>query len=219
METNTVETPQHSESPLVNLSVGDIISNGISIQLKNFVTLLGAAILSLITIWIPYLNVGTTIALFSIVIGLSQDRIISPVEIFDKKYRKYIGEFFILFGLMYIGIMVGYVFFIIPGLVIAVSWCLAIYLFLDYELAPLQAIMLSNKITYGYKWKIFWGLFVIEIIMYVVFLIVYYIFSLIHDFVGVFFGAIVLILILPVMLGAMAYIYKTLKLRVPEFKK
>jgi hypothetical protein len=219
METNELQTTDPNSGGTVNLTVGNIINNGFQIGLKSFVPLIGAAFLWVITIWIPYLNVGTTIGLLSIVIALGKDKPVSPTEIFNPKYRKYMGEFFILVGFLYLGVMIGYVFFIIPGLVIAISWSLALYLFLEYEMAPMDSLMLSNKLTYGHKWTIFWGLFVLEIIMYVGFFIVYYIFSFIHDFVGMLFGALVLIAIMPIMLGAVAYIYRTLKVRVPEFKK
>lgn len=45
--------------------------------------MLGATVLWLLTIWIPYLNVGTTIAMATIPIELSKGKVISPLFIFD----------------------------------------------------------------------------------------------------------------------------------------
>ena len=67
--------------------------------------MLGATVLWLLTIWIPYLNVGTTIAMNTIPIELSKGKVISPLFIFDGKYRKYMGEYFTLIGLMYLAII------------------------------------------------------------------------------------------------------------------
>ena len=83
------------------ITVAGVISEGIGLGIKNAISMLGATILWLLTIWIPYLNVGTTIAMTTIPIELSKGRVISPLFIFDGKYRKFMGEYFTLIGLMY----------------------------------------------------------------------------------------------------------------------
>ena len=45
------------------LTVGSIISKGFEIGIKNIGTVAGAGVLWILTFWIPYLNVGTTIGL------------------------------------------------------------------------------------------------------------------------------------------------------------
>lgn len=117
--------------------------------------MLGATILWLLTIWIPYLNVGTTIAMTTIPIELSKGRVISPLFIFDGKYRKFMGEYFTLIGLMYLAIIPALFFMIVPGIIISIGWSLAIYILLDKGVAPGEAMIQSNKATYGYKWTIF----------------------------------------------------------------
>ena len=87
------------------LSVGDVLSNAFKIGFKNILSLILAYILWVVTIWIPYLNVGTTIAMFSLPLSLSKGKVISPLEIFDDKYRKYMGEYFMLQGLKTIVLM------------------------------------------------------------------------------------------------------------------
>ena len=142
------------------LEIIPTIKEGIGIGLKNLVPILVNVILWALTIWIPYLNVGTTIGLLiGIVSKASKGESIGMTEIFDAKYRKYIGEFFLTSGLMGIGIAVGTAFFIIPGIVIALAWSLALLLVIDKGKNPTEALVLSNNRTYGYKFKMFGILF------------------------------------------------------------
>ena len=69
------------------ITVTGVLSEGIGLGIKNAVSMLGATVLWLLTIWIPYLNVGTTIAMATIPIELSKGKVISPLFIFDGKYR------------------------------------------------------------------------------------------------------------------------------------
>ena len=110
------------------ITVAGVISEGIGLGIKNAISMLGATILWLLTIWIPYLNVGTTIAMTTIPIELSKGRVISPLFIFDGKYRKFMGEYFTLIGLMYLAIIPALFFMIVPGIIISIGWSLAIYI-------------------------------------------------------------------------------------------
>lgn len=193
-----------------DLTVGGIVSQGFAIGLKNLVSLILALILWLVTLWIPYLNVGTTIALISIVIAMSKGSMISPLEIFDGKYRKYIGEFFLVVAIIQLGTFIGFIFMIIPGIVIAIAWSMAIYLLIDRELNPMEAITVSNQITYGKKWVIFFGLLVLGIILVIVTNVLAFIGSLIADSFGSFLGLVGVIIVMPVIFGAYAHIYSTL---------
>lgn len=133
-----------------------ILTEGIPLGIKNFVTIFGAAILWLLTIWIPYLNVGTTIAISTMPIALADDQSPEgPTYIFGSKYRKYMGEYFILMGLMYMAIWTSYLFLIIPGIVISLAWSQALYLLFDKQLNPIEALKESNEKTYGHKWTLF----------------------------------------------------------------
>ena len=135
------------------LNIIATIKDGIAIGMINFLSLLLTTILYLVTIWIPYLNVGTTIAFSSLAAELAKGKVINPLFIFDGKYRKNMGEFFILFALMSGGISAGFAFGIIPGIVIAFAWDLAVVLFVDKELSALEALRESNRLTYGNKWR------------------------------------------------------------------
>ena len=75
------------------LDFKELLTNTITIGLKNFPSLIGCVVLWILTIWIPYVNVGTTIAIFTLPAALSKGKIISPLEIFNKKYFKFMGEY------------------------------------------------------------------------------------------------------------------------------
>ena len=149
----------NTEEPVPTvLTVKNIFLNSFSIANNNIKIILGASIFWALTIWIPYINVGTTIGMWALVVGLSKkDTTFSATSIFNPKYRKHMGEFFLLLGFITLGMSMGYMFFIIPGLVISFAWSQAIYLLIDKNLTPLQAIKESNNITYGEKMTIFLG--------------------------------------------------------------
>ena len=139
------------------MTIFNVLKGGISIGLKNFLSLVVACILYLLTIWIPYYNVGTSIAMVTLPAALSRGEVISPTEIFNPKYRKNMGNFFLLIVLITLGISIGYVFIIIPGIILTYSWLLAILLLVDKGLNPMQALNESNSRTYGHKLTIFFS--------------------------------------------------------------
>lgn len=192
-------------SVVKKITVGGVIQEGIGIGLNNLVSLLVAVLLWAITFWIPYLNVGTTIALSTIPIELSKGKIISPTFIFDAKYRKYMGEYFSLLGLMFLSILPAFFFMIIPAYVIAIGWSLAVYIMLDKGISPSEALIQSNKATYGYKWTIFF----VNLILAMAYYVLIFVFALIP-----FLGAILIfaayLVLLVAILGCSAVIYRDL---------
>lgn len=189
------------------LTIGGIISNSFQMGLKNMASIVGAIILWIITIWIPYINVGTSIAIIGLVVAMSKGGIISPTEIFAKKYRRIMGEFFLLYGLMMVGVMAGYAFVIIPGIVISIAWGQAVYLLIDKDMNPTQALAASNKITYSKKWTIFLGYLILAIILGIAIFILTKILGFIWDFLGVLAGILGCIAAVCILLAAAAYIY------------
>jgi hypothetical protein len=114
------------------LAVVPTIKDGIAIGTKNIGPILVNVLLWALTVWIPYLNVGTTIGLMvGIVAKASKGEPIDMTDIFDPKYRKYIGEFFISSGLISLGVIAGMLFGIIPGIVISLAWSLTLLLVID----------------------------------------------------------------------------------------
>lgn len=186
-----------------NLSFESIFQNGIKLGLKNFVSILIAAVLYVLTIWIPYLNVGTTIGMASLPLKMSEGETISPTEIFNEKYRKNMGEFLLLIGLLYLIILMGFMFVIIPGIVMSIAYGYSIYILIDKEITPTEALNLSNKKTYGHKWSIFLAKFIFIIGAE----LVAFLFMKIHPILGL----IPMILVVPIVMGMDAYIYSQIK--------
>ncbi|MFK8037734.1 MAG: hypothetical protein AB8B74_05550 [Crocinitomicaceae bacterium] len=182
-----------------NLKIEAIIKSGIALGLKNFVSILLSTILYFLTFWIPYLNVGTTIAMSTLPLKMSEGETISPGDIFNEKYRKNMGEFLLLTGLLFLIVFMGYIFMIIPAIVMRIAYGYSIYFFIDKEITPTEALNISNKRTYGHKWNIFLAKFGFMIAAF----IVAYVFSLILPILAV----IPMILIMPILLGIDAYIY------------
>ena len=187
------------------LDIKEVLTEGVGIGIKNIVSLVLATILYVVTVWIPYLNVGTTIAMMSIPVELSKGNIINPLFIFDAKFRKNMGEFFILVGLQMMAMVPAFFMGIIPGIVLSYAWALAIYLFIDKDLHALDALRKSNELTYGNKWRMFF----ISLILAIALGIVTGILGIIPH-VGAILNVIVMILYYPIQLGCNAVIYKQL---------
>lgn len=193
------------------ITLGSVLSEGLGIGVKNALSIVAATVLWMLTIWIPYLNVGTTIAMTTIPIELSKGQIISPLFIFDAKYRQYMGEYFTLIGLMLIALIPAFLFMIVPGIIIGIGWSLALYILLDKGVAPGEALVRSNKATYGYKWTIFF----VGAILYVVYWIGMTVFSLI-PFVGVVLIVVLWLVYIVAQAGCSAVIYRELVADEPE---
>jgi len=188
------------------LDIVSTIKEGISIGIANIVPIFVNVLLWILTIWIPYLNVGTTIGLWvGIVSKASKGETVPMTEIFDPKYRKYMGEFFITNGLIGIGTLTGFLFFIIPGIVFGIAWSLAQLLVIDKGKNPTEAITLSNNHTYGNKGR----MFCIYFLVFLAFGLVSFILMLIPK-AGIVLSSIVSIFMMFVLIGLQASIYKQL---------
>jgi hypothetical protein len=188
------------------LQLAEILQDGLQIGVKNIVPIVVNTLLWILTIWIPYINIGTTIGMIAgIVAKASKGEPISTTEIFNPQYRKYMGEFFLTCGLVSIGVGFGFILFVIPGYVIALAWMLAPLLVVDRAKNPIEAIFLSNKLTYGSKRTI--------AVACVIPLVIASILIIIVSFIPVLGGLLVLaltLLLIFIMLGIQASIYKNL---------
>ena len=102
------------------------LKDAFAIGMKNLVPIVLSVLLWLVTVWIPYVNVGTTIALATLPVKLSKGEMISPMFIFESKYRHCMGEYFILQAVITSAISVAFLFMIIPAIVLSLSWMLAV---------------------------------------------------------------------------------------------
>jgi uncharacterized membrane protein len=68
-----------------------------------------------------------------------------------RPFWKYIGAS-LLFGLIFV---VGLILVIIPGIIWGIMFGFAVYLVIDKNMWPIEALKESKRITYGYKWELF----------------------------------------------------------------
>ena len=155
------------------LDFAETLKDSIAIGVKNAPSVVVAVALWLVTIWIPYINIGTTIAISLLPVELAKGSVINPLGIFDSKYRRYMGEYLITAGLMVIPIYIAFVFMIVPGIVLSLSWALSFYFLLGKGKKPMQAIKASNDATYGSTWTMFLVTLVFGIMVGIVFGILY----------------------------------------------
>ena len=182
------------------LDFAETLKDSIEIGVKNAPSIVVAVILWLVTIWIPYINIGTTIAIKLLPVELAKGNVINPLSIFDSKYRRYMGEFLITWGLMLIPIYIATLFLVVPGIVLSLSWALSFYFLLGKGKNPMQAIKASNDATYGSKWTMFFVILVFSIIMG----IVYGIFLFVCEAIDVAFITFVVMFILLVLAASIA---------------
>lgn len=145
------------------LDFGRTFSEAMTIGLKNAPSIIAAILLFALTCWIPYINIGTYIALKLLPTKLAKGEVINPLGIFDSQYRRYMGEFLITAGLMTGPVFMGLLFGAIPGLVLLYTWSLTYYFIFDKGKNPIQALRASNDATYGSKWMIVLVKFVFSI--------------------------------------------------------
>lgn len=59
----------------------------------------GCYLLWVATVWIPYINIGTTIAIMLLPVELANGRRIAPLSIFSTRYRRDMGQYLMAIGL------------------------------------------------------------------------------------------------------------------------
>lgn len=150
------------------LNFKETFFGGIGLGLANIWNLLLMGIVYIITIWIPYLNVATTIGVYKQIIGLSKGEGVKPLDIFDGENFKNLSDFFLLLGLQTAGIGAATAFLFFPGLVLSIAWEFAVYFLIDKGTSPLKSLRLSFDATRGEKWSIFWLILVFCILVVVV---------------------------------------------------
>lgn len=88
----------------------------------------------------------------------------------------------------------GLIFFIVPGIILAIMFSFATYFVLDKGLSPLEALKESRRITAGHKWQLFvLGLAILGI-----------------NILGLLALVVGLLVSMPVSMFAMAHAYRTL---------
>lgn len=140
-------------------TVGELFTGAFSLGVANVFGILVSLLFWLLTIWIPYVNVGTTIALATLPRRLAEGDSIGPGFLFETRYRKYMGDYFLLTWLMGPPIFAASCFLLVPGIVLSLSWILAIPLVVGENISATGAMSRSNELMAGSKWPTFWAQF------------------------------------------------------------
>jgi len=185
------------------LNVKDTLLEALNLGIKNVVNLLLTALLYIVTIWIPYLNVGTTIGFYKIIVALSKGEEIVPTSIFSKENYKGLGDFFLLIGLQSAGLGAAAIFFLVPAMVLGLAWQYALYFFVDKKMSPLKSLSTSYDTTCGEKWRLFFVYFAFGFIVS----LVAGVFGAIPK-VGAFFAVIIAIVAIALAIALEAVLYK-----------
>ncbi len=194
------------------LDFGETLQDSIAIGVKNAPSVIAAVVLFLVTIWIPYINIGTFIAITLLPTQLAKGEVINPLGIFDSKYRRYMGEFLITMGLMVIPIYIAMLFMFVPGIVLSIAWTLAYYFLIEKGKNPMQAIKASNDATYGSKWTMFFVILVFAVVAAIVMLIFSFICGLINvGFITFVVMFVLIVLIMSIGMAINASFWKQLK--------
>ncbi|MFA7116566.1 MAG: hypothetical protein WC140_04970 [Bacteroidales bacterium] len=150
------------------LDFGESIKFSFTTAFKNYFAILGIYILYILTIWIPYINIGTTIALTLLPAKLSRGDKLNCTYIFKKRYRNIMGKYLIMLLVNSGSTIIAFLFMFFPALVLAFSWILAPMILIDTDCEPLESLSKSNEVTLGHKWAMFWQylfLVIIEVIV------------------------------------------------------
>jgi hypothetical protein len=67
-----------------------------------------------------------------------------------------------------IGVMVGLIFFVVPGFILMVAWCLAIPVKVTERTGIFESLSRSWSLTSGNRWKIFWLILITSIVMSII---------------------------------------------------
>jgi uncharacterized membrane protein len=110
-----------------------------------------------------------------------------------RPFWKYTGTS-ILFGIIF---LVGLVLVVIPGIIWGIMFGFAVYLTIDKNMWPVEALKESKRITYGYKWE----------------LLLLGIFSALIAVLGLICLGVGLLVAYPVLILANVHAYRTLEAR------
>lgn len=83
VESEVVETKRVN----LGLDVIGIYQRAFVEEAKELIPIAAAAALWIVTLWVPFINIGTTVAMFTLPVWIVAGRKISPIDIFQKDHR------------------------------------------------------------------------------------------------------------------------------------
>ena len=126
-----------------------------AIATRHAPSIIAAVILFLLTLWVPYVNLGTLIALTLLPVRLARDERIEALSIFRSEYRRRMGDFLLTAALKQAALALGTALLVIPGVVLALAWKPAYWCLAEHDKSPLEAIRAAEAATRGSKWRLF----------------------------------------------------------------
>ena len=181
-----IDAPTYNTAPATKLiSVSDLLSGTwhLAIQQKNILfKTIGVGLLCLIAVvavagglalylgnsYFLYLGLGgyIVVTLFLGLVYLCMFRaVLRRSELVSfKEHSSFVMRHFLTFvglGILTVGIiMTGYIFLIIPGILLTIYLSMTLNFILDGKAQGIEALVLSSKYVYGRFWSVFWRLFV-----------------------------------------------------------
>lgn len=141
---------------------------------RHALPLAACYLLWIATVWIPYINIGTTIALTLLPVEIAGGRRIAPLSIFSARYRRDMGQYLLAMGLqllpavalLFVMAYIGYSLFQVYGRIDG-AWmtglatdpaaflnrktaALALLALLLYVSIPLAVLLISWSLTFYY---------------------------------------------------------------------
>lgn len=143
------------------LNFVETLKGAFNLAIANAGSLVLMIILYVLTIWIPYLNIGTTIGLIKAIAAIGRGETVNATDLFKKENFKSFSDFFVLLAIEFGGIGAAAIFMMVPAVVLSIAWGFAPYFLVDKGTAPVKSLSLSYKVTFGEKWMIFFLTFVL----------------------------------------------------------
>jgi len=138
----------------------------------------------------------------SLLIAIKErEREIGIKELFSMAHHKIISYFWISL-LETVIIFVGFLLFIIPGIIMSIWFSLALIVFISEDLKGRKALSRSKQLVKGHWWSVFWKFFVFNVIIMTISITVGLI-----PFIGGFIG----VLLMPLSIIFSFLIYENLK--------
>ena len=137
------------------LNFVETLKGALNLAIANMGSLVVMILLYVLTIWIPYLNIGTTIGLIKAIAAIGRGETVNATDIFKKENFKSFSDFFVLLAIEFGGVGAAAIFMLVPAIVLGIAWGYAPYFLVDKGTAPVKSLSLSYKVTVGEKWTIF----------------------------------------------------------------
>ncbi|MGP0088592.1 MAG: hypothetical protein ACLPKB_01310 [Xanthobacteraceae bacterium] len=116
-----------------------------------------SSVLWKIGVGFPLALILNTIGEAVIVFGAFQDLRGQPVRL-GEALQKGLARFFPILGLAVVsslGIAIGILLVVVPGVILAIMWSVALPVCVLEQLGPISSLGRSSALTKGYRWKIF----------------------------------------------------------------